>query len=267
MESFGHERKVQQGEDWNLDILLSASDVEYIPFIVSSERKNPFFVITIASTKYEKNHRYVQSWWCSVDDDLKWPRFYSTVPVDCGDVSYPDSDIMIPNKETWSTRCLYQYTYEDDEVDLSLGHKPYHYMYRIYWDTPDHGDRYNSEEDQYEPRLRFNFLSPQTAEWGSQNYMYQITLVSGQLMHERLREIYLAHDAPDTWPVLPEDLNNWSTLSDVEKGLCYDYVKLHWPNDFQPDIDRDSPLGTIEHPEPVLPPTKLEVFNNLRTII
>ncbi len=265
MESFGHERKVQQGEDWNLDILLSASDVEYIPFIVSSERKNPFFVITIASTKYEKNHRYVQSWWCSVDDDLKWPRFYSTVPVDKGEVSYR-GDITPTDGETYATRCLYQYTLEEDEVDTILGHKPYYYLWAAYDNDPGFHS-FNHTEYEYEPRLRFNFLSPQTAEWGSQNYMYQITLVSGQLMHERLHEIYLAHDAPDTWPVLPEDLNDWSTLSDVEKGLCYDYVKLHWPNDFQPDIDRDSPLGTIEHPEPVLPPTKLEVFNNLRTII
>ena len=45
---------VQQGENWNLDKVLSASNREYIPYIVSSERPNPYFVVTVASTKYEK---------------------------------------------------------------------------------------------------------------------------------------------------------------------------------------------------------------------
>ena len=58
---YGHEREVQQGEDWNLDILLSQSSKEYIPFLISSERRNPYFAITVASTKYEKNYRYVKT--------------------------------------------------------------------------------------------------------------------------------------------------------------------------------------------------------------
>ena len=51
METFGNEIKVQQGEDFNIDILLSSNQIEYIPYIISNERKNPFFVVTVASTR------------------------------------------------------------------------------------------------------------------------------------------------------------------------------------------------------------------------
>ena len=86
METFGNEISVQQGEDWNLDILLSASQIEYIPYIISNERKNPFFVITVASTKYEKNLRYVCSWWNSVTDGtVPTPLFYQTTPHNIGE--------------------------------------------------------------------------------------------------------------------------------------------------------------------------------------
>ena len=56
MESFGMNRKVQQGETWNLDLRLSQSQSRYIPYIIG-KRDNPYFVITVASTKFEKKNR------------------------------------------------------------------------------------------------------------------------------------------------------------------------------------------------------------------
>ena len=54
MQSYENERVIQQGEDWNIDILLSQSEQEYIPYIVSIQREHPHFVLTVASTKFEK---------------------------------------------------------------------------------------------------------------------------------------------------------------------------------------------------------------------
>lgn len=256
MESFENERRVQQGEDWNLDILLSSSDREYIPFIVSSQRTNPFFVCTVASTKYEKNLRYVKSWWNSVESqDI--PTFYQTVPQYYGEVASIASLPTVPSTnssnptfgDSAETRLLYQYTLSTDKIDPDLGHKPYYYFYFEY----DEDGTLLQRVDSYECRIRFNFLSSDTAEWGGQNYMYQITLVSGELLEDKLNDIYLAHGEPENWPDTTE--------------AQYNYVKVNWPNELQPDIDYDSPLGYIEHPEPILTPTKLEVFNNLRILI
>lgn len=248
MEMYGNEIRVQQGEDFNLDILLSASQLEYIPFIISSERRNPFFVITIASTKYEKNLRYVKSWWNDIINDNGTPTFYQTTPYDFGEISELPGYGSVSDLETKDTRQLYRYTLVDEDVDPELGHKPYHYFYFDYSD-----DTSPRLVEGYECHIRFNFLTSETSEWGSQNYMYQITLVSGELIEDTLNSIAIAHDMPKDWP---EDV--------VEQ---YKYVKSRWPNELQEDIDASSPLGIIDAPEVILPPTKLQVFNNLKKII
>lgn len=254
MEMYGNEIKVQQGEDFNLDILLSASQIEYIPFIVSNQRSNPFFVITIASTKYEKNLRYVKSWWNDISSDDSIPRFFQTAPQNYGELSSTSLLPTVPpaisgKKETAETRLLYQYTIATEDIDPKLGHRPYHYFY---FDYGLNGT--TTRRDTYECRVRFNFPTSETSKWGSQNYMYQITLVSGELMADVLKSIAISHEMPSDWP---ED--------DIEAQ--YRYVKVQWPNELQDDIDASSPLGRIEIPESILPPTKLQVFNNLRKII
>ena len=55
MYTLGNEMFVQQGEDFPLDRLVSASETEYIPYIVSSERQNPMIAVTVASTKFRDN--------------------------------------------------------------------------------------------------------------------------------------------------------------------------------------------------------------------
>ena len=84
METFGNDIEIQQGENFNMDIVLSASNQEYIPFIVSSERKNPYFIVTVASTKYEKNMRYVDSWWNDPLSIQKLETFIQTTPFSLG---------------------------------------------------------------------------------------------------------------------------------------------------------------------------------------
>lgn len=288
MESFGNEREVQQGEDWNLDILVSASNTEYIPYIITKDRTNPFFVITVASTKFEKNLRYVKSWWNSPLSGLEpIPTFSDTVPRyygelddvdDYGDLSSDDYHELLPTEPsddeadpTYGDRLtprLYQYTVESEDKDIALGHKPYHYFYFKYND--DSVERI----DEYNCYIRQNFKSKDTAEWGSQNYLYQITLVDGYLMKDVLNNEYTIHLDPldplalKDWPL--DENGNWETTDDTPINLVkarYEYVKVRWPDELQPDIDYDSPLGFIQVPEPILPPTKLTVRNNLRRLI
>ena len=267
MEAFGNEIKVQQGEDFNIDLLLSANQVEYVPYIISSQRKNPFFVVTVASTKYEKNLRYVCSWWNSIlSGEDKIPTFYQTTPYNVG--SYPTAadlptipPIIGPGdiKETAETRLLYQYTLDDEAVDPDVGHRPYHYYYFEY----NEEGQPTARVDNYECHIRFNFQSEETAKWTGQNYMYQITLVSGDLMEEVLENIALAHDNPNDFPTEEDYPEDPTALIKAQ----YNYIKIQWPDELQPDIDATSPLGRIETPEVILAPTKLQVFNNLRQLI
>lgn len=291
MLSFENQRQVQQGEEWNLDILLSQSSEEYIPFIVSSQRKNPMFAITVASTKYEKNYRYVATWWQDLSDNKLLPKFYQTVPEYIGEISSNSSisrpaNSSMPDSIDPPMYALYQFTRSEDAVDATLGHKPYYYVY-FSEDEP------NTPKYDYECRIRMQFRSETTSQWGSQNYQYQITLVDTISMADYIN---LAHETYPSlnWPFWPdrnstewikperldtetsEEYNNRVELSWVEfrnsqimvyVDELFKFIKTNIPDWFQADIDADAPVGYIDVPQVILAPTKLQVNNNLRTII
>ena len=278
MQTYENERVIQQGEDWNLDIKLSQSISEYIPYIVSSQREHPHFVLTVASTKFEKNHRYVESWWQEIPDAQ--PRFKQTTPFYVGEFdSDPTSFNQLVNKMSAVSgdkpfERLYQYTVKNDNE--------FRYCYL---------DDSNQIKLGYELYVRFNILSylpgykgikGGTSQWNAQEYMYSITLVSGQLMSDTIAE------AIDNYAVL-----NWRTdlpkrkdypgddvgyeqfrkavaellKNDNIKEDVFNFIKLHIPDFFQKDIDWNSNLGRIWSPIPILKPTKLKVDSNLRVLI
>ena len=283
MQSYENERVIQQGEDWNIDVKLSQSVQDYIPYVVSKEREHPHFVLTVASTKFEKNHRYVESWWQEIPDSQ--PRFKQTVPFFVGDftadpTSFSDlvakatvyDDKIGPDvADDTAYERLYQYTvkgsefkycYTTDGIDIVLG---------------------------YELRMRFNILSHipgleglqgGTANWNSQEYMYQITLVSGQLMEDTLISLITSTKYSNlNWR---SDLPKKSDYASTEEYIAalknmlknelvrkdiFNFVKQHIPDFFQKDIDWNSNLGQIWSPIPILKPTRLRVDSNLRVLI
>lgn len=271
METFGNDIEIQQGEEFNMDVLVSASNVEYIPYLVSSERQNPYFVITIASTKYEKNMRYVDSWWNNILTIEKLPTFIQTTPFYIGERATAPQTVQDVNNnlETKDTRYLYQYTLQSEEIDEELGHKPYHYVYFDYTSGTTQA-RYD-----YECRIRQVFKTDITSKWGSQNYMYQITLVGGKTPKEVILNCYNEYglNHPD-FPILRKDNGelynadeSWGEEETTYIEAAYKYIKKQWPNYLQPDIDIDSELYFIDTPEVIIQPTKLTVNNNLRQII
>lgn len=281
MQSYENERVIQQGEDWNIDVKLSQSVQEYIPYIVSKEREHPHFVLTVASTKFEKNHRYVESWWQEIPDSQ--PRFKQTTPFFVGvlaadPTSFSDliakADSLIKtdlsNDEAYER--LYQYKLNNDGE--------FKYCY-----TTDGTNIVIG----YELRMRFNILSHipglqglqgGTANWNSQEYMYQITLVSGQLMEDTLISLITSTKYSNlNWRSDLPKKSDYATTGEYETALkemlknelvrkdIFNFVKQHIPDFFQKDIDWNSNLGQIWSPIPILKPTRLRVDSNLRVLI
>ena len=273
METFNNDIEIQQGENFNMDVLLSASNLEYIPFIISSQRKNPFFVITIASTKYEKNMRYVHSWWNDiVNGEHPIPTFYQTTPIDLGElVAAPITpEFAVQDDNEHGIRYLYQYTLESEAIDEKVGHKPYHYIYVDY--STGISVIHN---DDYECKIIQNFSSDITRLWSAQNYMYQITLLDGKTNKEVILATYEKYGLTHPDFPIPRKPNGELYSADEQWGeseqeyikSAYSYIKRQWPNLLQPDIDADSPLYYINSPETIISPSKLTVNNNLRQMI
>ena len=283
MQSYENERVIQQGEDWNIDVKLSQSVQDYIPYIVSSEREHPHFVLTVASTKFEKNHRYVESWWQEIPDSQ--PRFKQTVPFFVGDFTADPTSF----EDLIAKATVYDDKIGPDVADDTAYERLYQYTVKgsefKYCYTTDGTDIVLG----YELRMRFNILSHipgleglqgGTANWNSQEYMYQITLVSGQLMEDTLISLITStkysnlnwrSDLPkksdyataeEYITALKEMLKNELVRKDI-----FNFVKQHIPDFFQKDIDWNSNLGQIWSPIPILKPTRLRVDSNLRVLI
>ena len=283
MQSYENERVIQQGEDWNIDVKLSQSVQDYIPYIVSSEREHPHFVLTVASTKFEKNHRYVESWWQEIPK--KQTRFKQTVPFFVGDFTAdPTSFEDLINKAT-----AYDDKIGPDVADDTAYERLYQYTVKggefKYCYTTDGTDIGLGDE----LRMRFNILSHipgleglqgGTANWNSQEYMYQITLVSGQLMEDTLISLITSTKYSNlNWRSDLPKKSDYATTEEyiaalketlknelVRKDL-FNFVKQHIPDFFQKDIDWNSNLGQIWSPIPILKPTRLRVDSNLRVLI
>lgn len=288
METFGNDIEIQQGEDFNMDVVLSASNVEYIPFLISSKRANPYFVVTVASTKYEKNMRYVQSWWNNPLDTQKLETFIQTTPFYLSkyngwNADPTEADIRKANPdESAENRYFYQYERSSDSYDEKLGHRPYRYCFIDYssgtnvvkYVVPD-PDTGEDKLNNYTCKVVQNFSSDITRRWGAQNYMYQITLLEGKTNKEVILQIYdkFGETHPDFPIARKEDGSlygpneKWGSQECKWIAAAYKYIKKQWPNLLQPDIDVDSPLYYIEIPETIVPPSKLTVNNNLRQMI
>lgn len=277
METFNNEKIIQQGEDWNLDIKLSQSNTEYIPYIVSKQRENPMFVMTVASTKFDKTDRYVESWWQDLTDE---PRFNYTRPF--GIINEFDEDPIS------FADLLDKITDETIRAEISTD-EPMDRLYQ-YKVSSDNNFRYCYTTDGedivvgYELRLRFNIpafldgkpISAGTGNWTPQEYMYEITLVSGQLMTDTLIEAIRAYpNLPwnEDMPKIIDYPNNYNEklLDWLNEGNnkvdTFNIVKNHVPDFFQYDIEADSPLGRIWSPVPIITPTKITVNSNLRVLI
>jgi len=73
-------------------------------------------------------------------------------------------------------------------------------------------------------------------------------------------------DHPDLeWPV-DFDAEDEEWLQN-NIAVVFPFIKTNLPTWFQPDIDVDSPVGRIDVPQVILPPTKLQVNTNLRRMI
>lgn len=283
MQSYENERVIQQGEDWNIDVKLSQSVQDYIPYIVSKEREHPHFVLTVASTKFEKNHRYVESWWQEIPDSQ--PRFKQTVPFFVGDFTAdPTSFSDLVAKAT-----VYDDKIGPDVADDTAYERLYQYTVKgsefKYCYTTDGTDIVLG----YELRMRFNILSHipgleglqgGTANWNSQEYMYQITLVSGQLMEDTLISLITSTKYSNlNWRSDLPKKSDYATTEEYITALknmlknelvrkdIFNFVKQHIPDFFQKDIDWNSNLGQIWSPIPILKPTRLRVDSNLRVLI
>lgn len=174
MKTYGNEITIHRGESFTIDKFIVNKDGS--PFIVSKELENPHFRLSVSDSLYEQNDRYLINYFMSLKN---LPRFVCTQPVDIrsfrgspnGNILYQSFESMSGLPSGYVGDSLVTYNEGDEAVFFNkLSDNSIEYKYFTDGGWKD-----------YSFRLVKSFASAVTSEWKSQNYWYDITLVSGPI--------------------------------------------------------------------------------------
>ena len=161
---------IHRNETFTIDKYLVNKDGS--PYLISNRIPNPYFLLTVASSKYEQKDRYTLNKWLSLTNQ---PRFTSTIFENIADHQTVGWD------GTWENAIL-PAGYEGDsplyanEAAFYLQDATGHMTYK-YWIYT--GIAYNGIWSDYKLRLITSFLQDITKTWIEQTYYYGILLVGG----------------------------------------------------------------------------------------
>lgn len=174
MRIFADRIQVEKGEAWTYDVLFQNRDGS--PFIISSGIDNPHIVVTVASSRYDQQNRYIANFWCDVKE--QYPTFYCTQPIliDGTTIPTPANALtmaaladMKEHNCTYANYCIYA---RENSGTL------YYYQWVP---TGDTDDGINGSYETYSFPFKQVFPSTVTKQWIEHNYVFAIKLVGGTL--------------------------------------------------------------------------------------
>lgn len=240
---------VHRNETFTLDKIVQNKDGS--PYIISAELENPYWLLTVSSTRYDQKDRYIQNWWLDLS---KYPRFVSTTPIDlksfksgAGADAAPafSSFSDVTSLESFVGKYLngqqitemdaddFVYYLEDDN-----NNKEYKY-----WSTTADGWQ------KYECRITKLFQQEITRLWVEQTYVYSITLMSGTSMLDYLKLLCDKNDIT---------YNDNATINELYTALLNSGYK------FDEDFNISSPIALFTTVKPILVPTELRVMSDIK---
>lgn len=179
MQVFNNEIHMQQGEQITLTFNLRTKDGS--PYIVSSELKNPYYLLTIVSAHLAQQDRYVLNRWCKIASPNDTPvAFYCTKPVETTDITNIPNGLSEAVQQEVASLASKGVTYDNYAVYAYTSNDKTKY-YR--WDST------SVKAIEYENILSVTFMPETTNEWTGRDFTYGIILVSGEADNEGPRPI------------------------------------------------------------------------------
>lgn len=176
MQVHNNQITVTRGESWTLSKKIENQDGS--PFIISSRIKEPYFLVTVASSLYNTPDRYVFNKWLELKDI---PRFECTNAIRLADYGLKFSDNTLPfldNDGNGENDFTGDETSGYSNIAIFYEKTPEGVINYKYWEYIDNIEgNYSGRWVPYECLLVTHFGSDVTRNWISQNYYYQILLV------------------------------------------------------------------------------------------
>ena len=253
MKILNNEIVVHRNETFSIDKIVQNKDGS--PYIISNKLSNPYFLISISTTRYAQNNRYIKNYWLDLS---KYPRFTSTNVVNLLDIkSSPDGET--PKYSSFEgieysgagTSFISGYvndtyvTYVPDDAVFYIEDENGNRVYKYYNTNTDSNGSYIGWSN-YECRIVKAFTNEDTREWIEQSYVYSIQLVSGQSTLDFLHGICNDNNI------------DYSTETVLEL-----YEKIT-SNGIEVPVDITRPLANFDTVLTILIPTKLSVLSSLQ---
>lgn len=154
MQLKGNEMTVTRGETFTIDRTIVNRDGS--PFVISSEWNNPYILITVSSSSYNQENRYVLNAWLSLKDV---PAFHNTTILEA-----------------------------KTEDDIDFGALYFYNGKYVYLSKVVDG---NKVIEEYSLRIIYPFTHEITKEWVEQSYLYSIRLVTGTSIEQYVDAVYI----------------------------------------------------------------------------
>lgn len=240
---------VHRNETFTLDKIVQNKDGS--PYIISAELENPYWLLTVSSTRYDQKDRYIQNWWLDLS---KYPRFVYTNPIDLKSFKSGAGADAAPAFSSFSdvtSLDSFEGTYLNGQQITEMDADDFVYYLEDdnnnkeykYWSTTANGWQ------KYECRITKLFKQEITRLWVEQTYVYSITLMSGMSMLDYLKELC--------------DKNKIEYNDDVTVNELYDAL-LNSGYKFDEDFNKSSPITLFTTVKPILVPTELRVMSDIK---
>lgn len=240
---------VHRNETFTLDKIVQNKDGS--PYIISAKLDNPYWLLTVSSTRYDQKDRYIQNWWLDLS---KYPRFVFTNPIDLKSFkasSAADAESEFSSFSDVTSLNDFAGTYLNGKQITEMNADDFVYYLEDdnnnkeykYWSTTAEGWQ------KYECRITKLFQQEITRLWVEQTYVYSITLMSGMSMLDYLKELCDKNEI---------EYNDNATVDELYTALSNSGYK------FDEDFNKSSPIALFTTVKPILVPTELRVMSDIK---
>lgn len=240
---------VHRNETFTLDKIVQNRDCS--PYIVSAALENPYWLLTVSSTRYDQKDRYIQNWWLDLSD---YPRFVFTNPIDLKSFKVSNEADAVSAFSSFSdvtSLSSFVGTYLNGQQITKMEANDFVYYLEDdnnnkeykYWSTNINGWQ------KYECRIVKLFQQEITRQWVEQTYVYSITLMSGVSTYDYLKSLCDENNI---------SYNNDATINDLYQAL------LDIGYEFDENFNINSPLALYTTVKPILVPTELRVMSDIK---
>lgn len=121
MKTLNNEIEIHRNESFAIDKTIANRDGT--PYVISCKLKNPYFLLAVSSTRFNRDDRYMYNKWLELEDI---PRFLSTVPYNIKSIYGPTHDFNdISSLTTLSILGQPMPVAEDESTNVTIGNTTY----------------------------------------------------------------------------------------------------------------------------------------------